>query len=395
MSMSSLPVVLVFSPQPLLLQSTSAPPHGETNELDCRWYSSDENLQAILAQDRPDVIVSFGNPGDYPHLQSAPREAQNRWLHFESPVTVADLERAGRMVFCYFLHRVLATRDASRGDGLPLVSVFTPTFRTGERAHRAYRSLQRQTYQDWEWVIIDDSDDDGATFQILRDIALGDARMSIYSSHRRSGKIGEVKRRACALSQGTILVELDHDDELTPNALADIVAAFAENADAGFVYSDWALIAEDSGMPLSYGDQWAFGHGSYRREDYDGHQLIVANAPPLNAETIRHIVGMPNHVRAWRSDVYWQIGGHNPDLHVADDYELLLRTFLQTRMVHLPKLCYIQYLKDGSNAQDVRRGEIQRLVRCLRDHYNRQIHERLEEFNLPDPLWKFGGGASS
>jgi O-antigen biosynthesis protein len=384
--MSSLPVVLVFASRPLRLQSTPAPLPGETNELDCRCYSSDENLEAIIAQERPDVIVSFGNRRDYPHLQSAPQHTRDRWLHFESPVTAADLESAGSMVFCFFLHRVLGGKDESVGR-LPLVSVFTPTFRTGERAHRAYRSLQQQTYEHWEWVVVDDSDDDGATFRTLKDIALGDARVSISTSHRRSGKIGEVKRRACALARGAILVELDHDDQLTTNALADIVQAFAENADVGFVYSDWALVAEDSGMPLTYGDRWAFGYGSYRSENYQGQQLIVAEAPPLNAETIRHIVGVPNHVRAWRKDVYWQIGGHNPDLHVADDYELLLRTFLHTRMLHVPKLCYIQYLKDGSNAQDVRRSEIQRLVRCLKEHYDGQIHKRLEEFNLADPLW--------
>jgi glycosyltransferase involved in cell wall biosynthesis len=294
------------------------------------------------------------------------------------------------MVFCYFLHRIFAPGNELLGNGQPLVSIFTPTFRTGERAFRAYRSLQHQTYDNWEWVVVDDSDDGGATFRVLTEVAQAEPRLSVHSLHKHSGKIGEVKRRACALSQGEILVELDHDDQLTPDALSDIVRTFQREPHAGFVYSNWAEVAEDSGVPLSYGDSWAFGYGNYGIENYNGRSLAVANAPALNAQTIRHIVGMPNHVRAWRRDAYWQIGGHNPGLHVADDYELLLRTFLHTHMVHIPKLCYIQYLQTGSNTQDIRRGEIQRLVRCFSEHYDRQIHERLLQLNLPDPVWDEG-----
>jgi hypothetical protein len=133
--------------------------------------------------------------------------------------------------------------------------------------------------------------------------------------------------------------------------------------------------------------EWAFGYGRHRSEQYDGRTVLVTCAPPINAHTIRHIVGVPNHVRAWRRDVYWRIGGHNAALHVADDYDLLLRTFLHTRMTYIPKLCYIQHLDLGRSAQDVRRAEIQRLVRSLREHYENQIHQRLIDLGLPDPLW--------
>ena len=384
--MADLTVIVVFASQPLRLQSPPCPDY-ETRDLDCRCYTSDETLNEILARERPDVIASFGNRSQYSRLESAPYDVRRRWLHFEtSTPSEADLEHAGAMVFCYFLRRALVANDESAYNSSPLVSVFTPTFRTGERLPRAYRSLQSQTYNNWEWVVVDDSDDSGATLQQLKDVARTEPRLSIHAMHRHSGRIGEVKRRACALLRGRIFVELDHDDELTPNALTDIVQTFQQNPDAGFVYSDWAEVAEDSGAPLSYGDRWAFGYGSYRIESYEGRELLVANAPPLNAKTIRHIVGVPNHVRAWRSDIYWKIGGHNRNIHVADDYELLLRTFLHTRMVHLPKLCYIQHLNSGHNAQDRRRREIQRLVRCFSEHYEPQIEERLSQLRVSDTI---------
>jgi hypothetical protein len=288
------------------------------------------------------------------------------------------------MVFALFLHRTLSPEKELIKRGKPLVSVFTPTFRTGDRIRRAYKSLQNQTYTNWEWIVVDDSDDGGTTVRLLSEIAENEPRLSLYPSHRRSGRIGEVKRRACSLSQGEILIELDHDDELMPDALACVVQTFLDNPQVGFVYSDFAEVAEGSGESLTYPEGWAFGYGSYRKENYGDRELSVANAPPINAQTIRHIVSTPNHLRAWLRNEYWRIGGHNPKLHVADDYELIVRTFLQTEMRHIPKLCYIQYLKTGSNTQDMRRSEIQRLVRCIREFYEPQIQARLEQLGLPD-----------
>jgi glycosyltransferase involved in cell wall biosynthesis len=304
-------------------------------------------------------------------------------MHFDSlPASELELESIGALAYGLYLHRALSGR---RNIATPLVSVFTPTYRTGERIERTYRSLQDQTYTNWEWTVVDDSDDGGVTLARLARIAATEPRLQIHPCFRRSGKIGEVKRRACALSRGEILVELDHDDELTPNALDDIVEAFASDPELGFAYSDGAEVSEETGSPLRYPDGWAFGHGRYRSEIYRGRELLVAVAPPINADTIRHIVGVPNHVRAWRTSSYWQIGGHNPDLHVADDYELLVRTFLQSSMVRIPKLCYIQYLQSGTNTQDLRRAEIQRLVQSIAAFYESRIQTRLEELGLSAP----------
>jgi hypothetical protein len=107
----------------------------------------------------------------------------------------------------------------------------------------------------------------------------------------------------------------------------------------------------------------------------------------MNPKTVRHIVGVPNHFRAWRRDVYHRIGGHNRRLSIADDYELLLRTFLTTRMVHVPRLSYVQYLsKSGptKNAQMTARGDIQRRVRSISWSYEDRIRDRFAELGLRD-----------
>ena len=95
---------------------------------------------------------------------------------------------------------------------------------------------------------------------------------------------------------------------------------------------------------------------------------------------------MPNHVRVWRSDVYRKIGGHRQDLPVADDLELIIRTFLETRIIHIKRMLYIQHFKLGSTV-DLNSFDINRRARLIRDFYNLKIHRRIEELGFFDWEW--------
>ena len=120
---------------------------------------------------------------------------------------------------------------------------------------------------------------------------------------------------------------------------------------------------------------------------------LVTNYPDINAKTIRHIVGVPNHLRAWTRAAYQAAGGHGAEIHVCDDYELLIRTFLTTRMVHIQRFGYLQYLNTATsgNTQRNRNAEIQRLVKYFRHHYNQQIHDRFVALGVDDFIWREGG----
>jgi hypothetical protein len=113
-----------------------------------------------------------------------------------------------------------------------------------------------------------------------------------------------------------------------------------------------------------------------------------------NSVTIRHIVSAPNHLRAWRRSVYDALGGHSPLFHVADDYELCVRTFLHTRMVRIESVGYIQYYNATGNTQRVRNKDIQRLVRAVKESYDRRIHERFLDLGVEDFAWNEGRGSA-
>ena len=107
----------------------------------------------------------------------------------------------------------------------------------------------------------------------------------------------------------------------------------------------------------------------------------------INPKTIRHIVGVPNHIRVWRKLIYHQIGGHNRRLSIGDDYELLVRTFLSTRLMRIPKIGYLQFIysnQNAANTHDTARADIQRRVRSIAGFYNEKIKERFEELGVED-----------
>lgn len=255
------------------------------------------------------------------------------------------------------------------------VSVITPTFRTPAAVlARTWASLRAQTYPParWEWVVWDDTDGDEVWRQLYGLAADERYRIVAHRSHTHSGRIGEVKRRAFMVAEGELLVELDHDDELEPTALAELVSAF-QNPTTGFVYSDWCEVLPD-GITGRYPNGWAFGYGS----DYYDRQagVWVMRAPPINPVTIRHIVSAPNHVRAWRADCYRAVGGHDPSLEVADDYDLVVRTFVAgVGFRHVPRMLYRQHVGPHT-AQRTRNEAIQLHVAQIAARWDEQITAR-------------------
>jgi O-antigen biosynthesis protein len=379
-----LPVVCIFGRQGITL-TTPIADDAEEKRLDCRCYSTDADLERVLVGDRPDILITVGNRSAFPHLAKAPFEIRKRWRHYDALPAASQL---GVEVFTCYLANLLGTPE---GEEFPLVTVFTPTYRTGDRIRRAFQSLQQQTYTNWEWIVVDDSDDGGRTFAIVTGLAKTDHRIQVFKAGEHSGVIGRVKRWACSLANGRILVELDHDDELTDDALALVVRGFQQFPEAGFLYTDCAEVTQD-GNNITYRDGWAFGYGAYTDVAYHGRIYRSGSGGNINAKTIRHIVSAPNHLRAWCRACYNAIGGHNARLHVADDYELLVRTFLGTRMIRVPKLGYIQHR--GHTAQHDRNGDIHRHVRAIRAYYDRGIHKRLLALGCEDFSWDDARGCS-
>jgi glycosyltransferase involved in cell wall biosynthesis len=244
------------------------------------------------------------------------------------------------------------------------ISVITPTYNTHpDVLARTWASLKAQTFTDWEWVVWDDSTNSDVWNQVYGFASDERYKLRAFKSHVHSGVIGQVKRWGFMVAEGEVLVELDHDDELTPDALAEIAKAFEGRVD--FVFSDWCELFAD-GTSGKYPEGWGLGNGrEYWDENIGAWGLSI---PIMNDESIKHIVGVPNHVRAWRADFYREIGGHDPTLDVCDDYELILRTYENGNWDHIPKVLYKQHI--GQTTQRKKNARIQELVPIIYDKYS-------------------------
>lgn len=126
---------------------------------------------------------------------------------------------------------------------LPVVSVIIPTHNRAALLPRAIQSVIRQTFDDWEIVLIDDgSTDDTADLAMtyadeLNERFIYHAQENLGASAARNAGIG--------ISHGRFIAFLDSDDEFAPTKLERQLELFRLRPDLGLAYTDYAYIDLD------------------------------------------------------------------------------------------------------------------------------------------------------
>ena len=211
-----------------------------------------------------------------------------------------------------------------------MLSVVVPTHHP-RYLGEAVASVLDQTEPDFEIVIVPNGD--ASVDGLLPD----DSRIRVvpYPGH---GTLGAIKRFGFEAAAGDILVELDHDDILAPQALQRVREACADGG-ADFVYSNFAELNFQTGECVTYDPYWGW---KTRSTEVRGRTVTEMMAFEPSPASIGRIWYAPNHVRAWTREAYGRAGGHNPALPVCDDHDLLVRTYLTGRMTRIDECLYLQ-----------------------------------------------------
>lgn len=239
------------------------------------------------------------------------------------------------------------------------VSVFTPSHKP-TFLDDCYASLCNQTFKDWEWIVVlnggnkwkPDSNDD---------------RVKIIDGSKIRG-VGALKHRACQSASGEFLVELDHDDILTPDALEEVVKAFDENPDCSLVYSRFAHINADG----SRSDHMYNPHMGWRYEEQtvNGQSLQTVIQFEAYPSAVSYIWFAPNHVRAFRRSTYEEVGGYDPALDILDDQDLMCRLYQKADFHLIDKCLYLQRFHESNTQHDgPTNRRIQEMTVQLYDRY--------------------------
>lgn len=116
-----------------------------------------------------------------------PVQFRNHWLHLDAPglLTAPTIE-------AFYFAAVRATPEGAPAE--PLLSLFTPAYKSGAKIQIPYESLLAQSYQNWEWVIYDDSPPEHTeTWEALSALRDKDPRIVPIRTDRNDAFIGSVK----------------------------------------------------------------------------------------------------------------------------------------------------------------------------------------------------------
>jgi glycosyltransferase involved in cell wall biosynthesis len=129
----------------------------------------------------------------------------------------------------------------------PLVSIITPSFNSEKFIGEAIKSIQNQTYTNWELIIVDDCSSD-KTVSIVSDFAQFDARIKLFQLEKNSGT-GVARNKALTKAKGRYISFLDSDDLWKPMKTQKQMDFLLKNK-LPFTFSFYECI-DEVGIPLN------------------------------------------------------------------------------------------------------------------------------------------------
>ena len=111
-------------------------------------------------------------------------------------------------------------------------SVLIAHYNNAEYFMQCYESLKKQTYQDFEIIVVDDCSTDDS-FEKIQNYCNGDSRVKFFQNSENKG-VGFTKKRCVELASGEICGFVDPDDALTEDAIEISVKAHENKCVAAY-----------------------------------------------------------------------------------------------------------------------------------------------------------------
>jgi glycosyltransferase involved in cell wall biosynthesis len=116
----------------------------------------------------------------------------------------------------------------------PLVSVIIPTFNRAELIKDTLRSVEAQSYTNWECLVVDDGSTDN-TFEVIQEFVNKDGRFKYLTNKRTKGAQG-ARNTGLFESKGEFIQFLDSDDMIHPEKFLLQLEEFARNSKLDMIY---------------------------------------------------------------------------------------------------------------------------------------------------------------
>ena len=256
-----------------------------------------------------------------------------RWYPYHFP-TAEELTEQKKTVFAY----------------QPKISIVVPLYKTPLKfLHRLVDSVKAQSYGNWELCLSDGSGEKSPIAAELEKLAATEKRIVIIPADEQR-RIAENTNRAIEAASGEFIAFADHDDELGPNALFEVVKALNEDQTPDLIYTD-----ED-------------------KTDMSGKKFFEPQMKPeFNRELLR-TVNYICHLMVVRKTLLDETGYLNGEFEGAQDYDLTLRLIEKTdKIKRIPKILYHWRSHADSTAEnpESKRYAFDAGRRAVQAHYDR------------------------
>lgn len=184
----------------------------------------------------------------------------------------------------------------------PTVSVVMSVL-NGERfLTEAIDSILRQTFDDFEFIIINDGSTD-STYSILKSYEKNDNRLIVVNQENRG--LIEALNIGCSLARGELIARMDADDVALPDRFSRQVSVFQRNDKLCLLGSGITVITADGRII----------------ED----QCFPASHNEIEIGFLNGMVSFCHPAVMMRKSAFTAVGGYRKALRDAEDYDLWLR----------------------------------------------------------------------
>ena len=213
-----------------------------------------------------------------------------------------------------------------QGDAPPLVTVAMPVYNAGKYLRLAVLSIVKQTYPNWELLIIDD----GSTDDAFKDIAdINDARIRILQDGKNTGLAARLNE-CIDLARGKYLARMDSDDVSYPERFTRQIEALQNDPKLDLIAAR-AITIDESNV--------ATGLFPYALS----HDEICAR--PWRSFYFPH--------PTWMGRIEW-FRKHRytiPGPYFCEDQELLLRSYRESKFRTIDEVLFAYRIKGKVNWQ--------------------------------------------
>ncbi len=187
-----------------------------------------------------------------------------------------------------------------------IVSVIIPNYNKGELVRHSLESLMRQTFNEWEAIVVDDCSIDGS-YEIAQEYAERDSRIVVMRNAVNKG--GNYSRNYGAkAAQGKYLIFLDSDDWLSDDCLENRVSEFESGENQVVDLLVFPMMSTKDGKE---GGIWRAGNIKNVLLSFLRHEIVWSIMMPI-----------------WRKDAFTRSGGFDESFPRLQDVEFHTRVLL-------------------------------------------------------------------